>query len=343
MSERCQATSASVTVQVLTAVWESVLQRTAIGPSDNFFELGGNPTVANRLFAQITHECGREVSPLTIYQAPTIASLADLLEDPAMPRLRPIVPLNDIDRRPPVFMVHGMGGSVMEFFQLVKNLHPRSTIYGMQRRGMDGAEKPLERIEDLAQYYVDKIQSLQPRGPYLLVGYSLGGLITLEIAQLLLAKGENVSLLVMIETYPHWNYLSIWQNCCIAKRILRPSMGKLFRALGIRTKFAEEPAKIGDHLEVGKLFAPVLERVSRGDHLMWQRYRPRYYKGKVNFIRRTEGSAKFPIHPLAVWGRLVDELVIDTVPGDHLGVLATHSKSIAALLSRYLEQVPTSE
>jgi thioesterase domain-containing protein len=236
-----------------------------------------------------------------------------------------------------------LGGSVMEFFQLVENLRSRRAIYGMQRRGVDGVEKPLERIEDLAQYYLDGIQNLQPHGPYLLVGYSLGGLITLEIAQQMLARGETVSLLVMIETYPHWKYLSISQNGRIARSMVKPGIGKILRSAGIRTELGEEWGRMGDGPQVGESFAHVAGRVRRADSLMWQRYRPRYYKGKVNFIRRTEGSAKFPIDPRAVWGRLVDELIIDTVPGDHVGVIATNSKSTAAVLSCYLEQVLTSE
>src|ERR1700686_1233539 len=105
---------ASGAIDALTTIWQRVLQRPSAGMEDRFFDLGGDRSSANQLFADITKEFGRALPPETIYQAPTIASLAALLEKPAAP-LPPLALLKIGSGAPPVFMTHGMGGSILEF------------------------------------------------------------------------------------------------------------------------------------------------------------------------------------------------------------------------------------
>jgi acetoacetyl-CoA synthetase len=66
----------------------------------------------------------------------------------------------------------------------------------------------LDRIEDMAKFYLDALKQLQPEGPYILIGYSFGGLVALEMAQCLVEDGKNIALLVLIDTYPHPRYLA---------------------------------------------------------------------------------------------------------------------------------------
>src|SRR5450432_1342480 len=121
----------------------------------------------------------------------------------------------------PLFMAHGMGGNAMEFSDLVKLVRTERPIYGLQAKGNDGAEEPFERIEDLARYYLDAIKQLQSRGPYFLIGFSLGGLIALEMAQQLSSSGEIVALLAMMDSYPHPKQLSLWQRTRLASRLIK--------------------------------------------------------------------------------------------------------------------------
>src|ERR1700730_11782045 len=242
-------------MEALTSVWQRVLLRTPIGIENNFFDLGGDPAIANRLFTEIAREFGRELSPLTIYQAPTVLQLAAVLEDPALPRFRPLVRLKAGADEPPVFMVPGMGGTVMEFYRLAQHIQSRRPIYGMQSRGMDAVEEPFDRIEDLAQYFVDAIRALQPHGPYLLIGYSLGGLVTLEMAQRLTEAGESIALLTMVESYPHWTRVSAGQHASI----VRPRAARLlFRVLGQETR-----ESILDAPRAGKKWTHVMKRAHR--------------------------------------------------------------------------------
>jgi thioesterase domain-containing protein len=88
-----------------------------------------------------------------------------------------------------------LGGSVMDFFQIVKHIQTPRAIHGMQAKGIDGVEEPLDRIEDMARYSLEAVRQVQHRGPYILIGFSLGGLVALEMAQQLIAQGERVGLL----------------------------------------------------------------------------------------------------------------------------------------------------
>jgi pimeloyl-ACP methyl ester carboxylesterase len=320
---KSEATSSMI--EVLTPIWQRVLQLPSVGVNDNFFDLGGDSSLALQLFNEIAQSCDRELPPVTIYQAPTIAALALLLEQPTTPRFPTLVPLRPGTENPPIFIAHGLGGSVIDFFQPVKHIETDHPIYGMQARGIDGLDEPLERIEDMAEFHLDAIKNLQPRGPYILVGYSLGGLVVLEMAQRLLAHGEKIALLAMLDAYPHIRYLSLGQRIRLIARQGRRGL----RSLGNLSGSApyQPPA--------GVLLTPAMQRVRDSGYLALTRYQPRFYPGKIKFVR-AEISSAFPDDAKAVWARLAREFEVETVPGDHLGIIATHYESLAALLSRYL-------
>ncbi|MGA8764550.1 MAG: alpha/beta fold hydrolase [Candidatus Sulfotelmatobacter sp.] len=312
-------------IEVLTPIWQRVLQLPSIHVNDNFFDLGGDSSQALQLFTEIAQVCGRELPPVMIYQAPTIAALAALLEQPIAPRFPALVLLKAGSQKPPVFIAHGLGGSVMDFYQPVRHIQSDHPIYGMQARGIDGVDEPLGRIEDMAQFHLNAIKELQPHGPYVLMGYSLGGLVVLEIAQRLSANGEKVALLAMLDAYPHMRYLSLGQRIRLTLRQARRGSRTLGN-LGGSAPY-QPPA--------GVSLTPAMQRVRHGAYLALTRYQPRFYRGKINFVR-AQVSSGFPADPAAVWSNLAAEFEVETVPGDHLGIITTHFEHLAAVLSRYL-------
>lgn len=314
-------------VEALTPIWQRVLQLPSIQVDDNFFDLGGDSSLALQLFNEIAQVCDRELPPVTIYQAPTIAALAALLEQPTTPRFPTLVLLKPGAEKPPLFVAHGLGGSVMDFFQPVKHIETDHPIYGMQARGIDGLDEPLARIADMAEFYLHAVKSLQPRGPYVLAGYSLGGLVVLEMAQRLSANGEKVALLALLDAYPHIRYLSLGQRA----RLIAHQARRGLRSLGNLSGSApyQPPA--------GVSFTPAMQRVRDSAFLALTRYRPRFYPGKIKFVRAETGTA-FPDDAAAVWAPLAETFEVETVPGDHLGMIATHYVTLAAVLSRYLAE-----
>lgn len=322
---KSEATS-SVT-EVLTSIWKRLLRLSSIHVNDDFFDLGGDSSLALQLFTEIAQVWDRELPPVTIYQARTIAALAALLEQPSTPRFPALVLLKAGSKQPPVFLAHGLGGSVMDFFQPVKYIKSAHPIYGMQARGIDGLDEPLERIEGMAEFYLRAIRELQPHGPYILIGYSLGGLVALEMAHRLSADGEKIALLAMLDAYPHLRYLSLGQRMRLAARQAGQGLHILGRFNG-NTPY-QPPA--------GVSLTPAMQRVRDSSYLALTRYRPRFYPGKIKFVRAAVRSG-FPNDAAAVWGPLAAEVEVETMPGDHLEMIATHYEELASVLSRYLEE-----
>src|SRR5438093_2689588 len=330
---------------VLSPIWRRVLQVRSISVEDNFFDLGGDSSLALELFNEIARACGRELPPVTIYHAPTIAALADLLEQPTTPRLPPLVLLKPGTQAPPVFITHGLGGSVMDFYQVVKHIQLPNAIHGMQTKGIDGVEEPFDRIEDMAQFYLDAIREVQFHGPYLLVGYSLGGLVTLEMAQRLSESGEKVALLAMLDSYPHIRYLSTGQRLRLTARLTARRLSAVVK-LGMRGALAfvlrpsQRPLLIStDRYRPpnGVLLSPSMRRVRDSSYLALTRYRPRSYAGKIRFVRAEIGT-EFRDDPVAVWGKSAEEFEVESLPGDHLGIMTTHFDSLASVISRFVKE-----
>jgi acetoacetyl-CoA synthetase len=330
------------TIEILAAIWHHVLQRSPIGVEDNFFDLGGDPAKANLLFAEITQKYGRELSPLTIYQAPTIAALAAVLEEPALPRLPVLVKLKAGAEMAPIFIVPGLCSSVMEFFKLVKHIDSPRPVYGTHARGLDGFDEPLDRVEDLARFYLDAIRALEPRGPYILMGYSFGGLVALEMAQRLSEEGKKIALLVMLETYPHRRKVPLGQFAGISMRRARRLIYKIFCRVVLQSSvLPEDVGEIKPDLPVvGEKFTPVMRRACVKGVLAFERYRPRFYNGRINFVRAARRMPSLPDDPNAVWNRLTDDFLVETARGGHWGMVTIEFESLAAMLSRYVKEIP---
>jgi acetoacetyl-CoA synthetase len=320
-----EATSSMV--ELLLPIWQRVLQLPSVEVDEDFFDLGGDSSLALQLFTEIAEACGRELPPVTIYQARTITALAALLEQPATQRFPALVLMKPGAKKPPIFLAHGLGGSVMDFFQPVRHIQSDHPIYGMQARGIDGLDEPLETIEDMAEFSLEAMRTLQPNGPYVLIGYSLGGLIALEIAQRLSAAGEKVALLAMLDAYPHMRYLSLGQRIRLAARQAGRRLHILHNLSGNAPY--QPPA--------GVSLTPAMQRVRDRAYLALTRYRPRFYPGKITFVRAAISSG-FPADAAAVWAPLAEHVEVETVPGDHLGIIATSYEQLASALSRYLSE-----
>jgi len=319
--------STSAMVEVLTPIWQQVLGLPVVGIDDNFFDIGGDSALALQLFDEIARKCGRELPPVMIYHAPTISALAALLEE-AAPRVPAMVQLKEGSAAPPIFIAHGLGGSVMDFYQIVKRMETSRPIFGLQAKGIDGIEEPLDRIEDMAQYSLEAVRQVQPHGPYHFIGFSLGGLVALEMAQQLVIQGERIGLLAMLDSYPHVSCLSTSQRCRLwARQTWRRAIRRM-QWLGVNPPFETI-------LDVAPPAS--LQRFRDCSYVALGRYKPRFYPGKINFVKaaiRTD----FPGDPIAVWSHLANEFDLDSAPGDHLGMMTTHFGDLASVISKYLAQ-----
>ena len=121
-------------------------------------------------------------------------------------RFSPFVQIKAGRENPPIFIAHGLSGTV-QFGELARHIRTAHPIYGIQAQGIDGTAEPLECVEDMAKLYLDALEELYPQDPYILIGYSFGGLVALEIAQRLSERRKKVALLVLLDAYPHPHFL----------------------------------------------------------------------------------------------------------------------------------------
>jgi thioesterase domain-containing protein len=337
------------TIERLTQIWRQVLRRSDINPEERFNDLGGDDALADRMFGEITHVFQRQLPTATICHAPTIMTLAALLEQPALPKFSPFVRLKAGNKKPPILIAHGLGGRA-SFYQLAKHIRLDHPLYGIQAKGVDGLEEPLERIEYMATYYLDALREFQPQGPYILIGYSFGGLIALEMAQRLIENGQRIALLTLVDTYPHPRYFRASQRLWLGAKRIKSHIDDLKRR-PIRVAFSQVRRAIERRLHIDDVqknsalpaansqlsLAETTVRVKRSDLVAMAHYRPRFYQGKIRFVR-PEANSYLPNNPTAVWKKLAAEFEVETVPGDHLGMVGVHFESLAASLARYISE-----
>ena len=186
----------------LCGIWENLLHIERVGATDNFFDLGGHSLLAVRLFAELEKLTGRKLPLVTIFQSPTVEQLTGAIEQQGVGSGSPLVPVQGNGSRPPLFLVHGVGGDVLwGYANLARHTHPDQPIYGIKSRGQVGLDE-YDRIEDMARYYLEQVRTFQPRGPYYLGGYCLGGNIAYEMARQLREQGESAALVALIDAFP---------------------------------------------------------------------------------------------------------------------------------------------
>ena len=188
-------------VRQLRTIWQQLLGIESVGLDQNYFDLGGDSILAVQLFAQIEQVFGVKLPVATLFDAPTIEALAQILcHDSPASAWSPLVAIQPTGSRPPFFCMHGAGGNVLIYRELSLNLGSDQPVYGLQSQGLDGSCPPLTTVEDMAALYVKEIRKVRPHGPYLLGGYCGGGTIAYEVAQQLTRAGEQVALLVLFDT-----------------------------------------------------------------------------------------------------------------------------------------------
>jgi amino acid adenylation domain-containing protein len=298
----------------LQKIWEETLGRKPIGTRENFFELGGHSLLAARLMQKVSRILGKTVPLALLFEAPTIEKLADLLErNEWAQQWSCLVPIQPQGSQPPFFCVHGVGGNVVGFRELARLMAPDYPFYGFQAQGLDGSRKPFAEIEEMAAHYIREMRGVQPEGPFLLGGYSFGGLVAYEMARQLFAGGEEVALLALFDTYPgelEAVTTSIW------KLLLEP---KRLRMLSDVPKTAKKSIQ---RRVKGMFLSKTLKDVLQANHGASARYDLQPYEGKTTLFRAEQSSLRAFDDPHAAWSNLaLGGLQIEEISGDHGDIL----------------------
>ncbi|MEC2178338.1 non-ribosomal peptide synthetase DhbF [Bacillus subtilis] len=190
--------------EILCDLFMEVLHLPRVGIDDRFFDLGGHSLLAVQLMSRIREALGVELSIGNLFEAPTVAGLAERLEmGSSQSALDVLLPLRTSGDKSPLFCVHPAGGLSWCYAGLMTNIGTDYPIYGLQARGIGQREELPKTLDDMAADYIKQIRTVQPKGPYHLLGWSLGGNVVQAMATQLQNQGEEVSLLVMLDAYPN--------------------------------------------------------------------------------------------------------------------------------------------
>jgi amino acid adenylation domain-containing protein len=188
----------------LCALFAEVLQLNCVGIDDNFFHHGGHSLLAIRLIGRIRATLGGGVAIRTLYEAPTVETLARHLASaaPARSDLEALLPISASGIREPLFCVHPAGGFSWSYSRFIGHIPPDRPIYGLQARNLMQRDVLPATVEEMAADYVKLIREVQPSGPYNLLGWSFGGLVAHAMATQLQSTGEEIGLLALLDAFP---------------------------------------------------------------------------------------------------------------------------------------------
>jgi thioesterase domain-containing protein/acyl carrier protein len=337
----------------LVQIWERTFDRRPIGVEDSFSDLGGDSLLAIELLIQIEEEFGERMPFDVLLEAPTIRSMSRLLGKSVETNSSQLVTLRAVGSRPPLFCLPGISGSLMEFQKLVDCLGPDQPVYGLRPRGIDGRNPAHTSIGEWATDNIAVMRSLQPEGPYSLVGFSLGGVVAFEMARQLEAARQPIGLIALVDSQlcvdnghlPLAKRLrlhawKLWHNDEGGRWRYLVARWRLLVARLRRHNLSHQP----NDLVLG-LDCPRQVREMAMVHLAaLQKYRPGIYHGPVTLFTagaRWSKTASAAADPTQGWAHWVEgHLDVHEVPATHTQMLTqAYVGTLAAELRARLQLV----
>jgi amino acid adenylation domain-containing protein len=317
----------------LAALWREALKLDfPPGPEDDFFDLGGESLVAVELLTLLEREFGVALTPNVLVEDSTVRALSARIEADRGASDERLVVLGEGDR-PPLVYLHAAAGGMRALRALGTALGEGQPFVAIQaypdREHTVGEMLPVTVTADSC---LELLKTVQPSGPYLLAGHSIGGSVAFEIASRLRDAGEEVALLVLLDT-PAPDTLGLRSRIVAHARTLVGRNEHSDEELSERLAGAARAAR-------GKLVrklrhAPV-GRSEAAEHERWlarlaareRAYEPPRYPGGVTVLG-TEGTIH-ALHSNALgWKRHATGRVdTKTVPGGHLTMLEPPNLSV---------------
>ena len=191
--------------EILCAIWQRILKVNSISILDNFFALGADSLRVMEAVS-LGKEAGLQLTARQFFESQTVIELAQVCQgqreeaDEAGEAM--LVPARLNGSKSPLFFVHPAGGGVNFLWPIAHHLEPDQPAYAFRSKGLSSADVYKPELEEVAADYIDLMKAVQPRGPYLIGGISLGVYIAFEMARQLQNRGEAVSLLALLDSGP---------------------------------------------------------------------------------------------------------------------------------------------
>ena len=358
----------------IATIWAEILNISPIGVQDNFFDLGGHSLLAVSLLTRIEKTFQKNIPLTTFLSAPTIEGIANVISQESSASSESLIfNIRTTGSKPPLFLINAMGTGMLAYKLLAKYLDPQIPVYGIRAVGMDDRQDPQNRIEQMAQTYIQEMLAVQPEGPYCVAGVCTGGTVAFEIASQLRSRGLEVAFLGLIDSTAR-PILSDDLDC-ISTKETKPLLSTFFDryikhnfllrgANNLWAVISDPRLKLKDKLSftfdmVEQLYQKVgykLEAITykNNKHLPYElrrarvfdagmealsHYTPRTYKGgKVLLIRAKDNPEHIYYNYELGWDEFItDELEVAEIPADQTTLLfEPHIRILAAKLNSCL-------
>jgi amino acid adenylation domain-containing protein len=370
----------------IAAIWRELLRVADVGVETDFFEAGGHSLLALQILVQIRDKLGVDLPPETLFEHATVAALATLVRrakglpeqaapapapvqaaapppsplhangappapapaasSPLARAFRALVQIKKEGSRVPFFCVHGSGGNVLNFRVVSRAMPPEQPFYGLQAYGVDGVTRPHATIEEMADAYLREIREVQSHGPYLLGGYSGGGIVAFEMAQRLTAAGERVALLAFVDTFhPSMRIRKVPFGHRL-ERMRKEPVAYLQHVVGRRVALVRERwqlHQIDRHLREGSEVPLTLRELQlvKSFAAATERYRPKPWSGRATLFRVEQVAYVFGgLGSMHGWEKdVLGGVDVQIVPGDHDSLVhGPNAEAFTRLLNGAIEK-----
>ncbi|MEJ6487487.1 thioesterase domain-containing protein, partial [Nostoc punctiforme UO1] len=340
----------------LALIWSKVLNIYPIGVTNNFFELGGHSLLAVRLMFQIQQQFQRNLPLATLFTSPTIEQLADILRSStdSLP-WSALVSIKANGDKPPLFCMHPSGGNVLCYQDLARYLSSEQPVYGLQSVGLDPQNTHHTSIEQMATHYIQEIQTVQAHGPYFLLGWSLGGLVAFDMAQQLKHRGEQIALLILLDSCPPSMIPKEPKNnvAALVEEFLRQDLDleqdldlclEQLQQLEPEEQLicAVEQALKKNLLPEGFDLAQALYllKIQKLNVQAIHNYQPQFYSGSIVLLQVSETDADFDFE--SAWNEVAESVETFLVPGNHQNMVRPpHVQILAQQIQKFLDLAQT--
>lgn len=318
----------------LKEIWQEILKLNTVGLDQNFFALGGHSLLAARMLVQVERRFSTKLPHSVLVEHPTIQGLAAWLRHRPAGKWPALVTIQSGGPRPPLFIAHGLGGSLLSFVDLASALGQEQPVYGLQLPAFIDEDQADLKI--LASNFVKQVQAIQPLGPYNLAGHSSGGLVVFEMARQITEQGEIVNLLALLDCDPNigkvphrpfkdWHTFKTSLRRLLTGFDLHEFLARrwMHHKIKIRSWLAERSR----HLKIGRSWFPGSLRNSllgsEGFLLLAIRdYQLEPYLGDATLFFAQDEPRFDPELERAWTARILGVCETQMIPGDHQTILA---------------------
>ena len=318
----------------LAAIWKEVLELERVGVRDNFYDLGGSSLQGFMIFTRIAERLQISLPAATMLRAPTVFLQGQLLNQSSGDKHNDddiVVQFRAGGSQEPLFFVHDGWGGIMFVRDLAGLLETDRAIYGIRPPALDGKYAIPRTIEAVAAEYIEAIRQKQPHGPYMLAGYSFGGFVAFEMARQLMALGERVQFLGIIDASKPSEPVFVRGLQSVGKRSLSVLLQKgthaglhYVRSIGEMISAWKNSARLSRGLPLAPSAVHGHYRFIFGRAV--KRYKTQPYPGKVIVFA---GSNKEKLHD-ARWRQVAAGVEVREIGGSHTEIVSVNYSRILA-------------